>query len=216
MDYDRVDETTLHPLMRLELHVGRFILNGAELDQEVTKLVSVLANFGAPRRALAFVEGRNANEKLEMLDAVLPSNMTNRDLVVKALKDLNQYRNRLAHSAAEVDIEAVKAGSDIESVYRFVKERTKGSRSTAVDFTEMNLQSIRLRIMTILVYDFRLAFTAQHGLFGSPFSAMDVFLLRNQRLASAQDSWWRLVEDLLGDTTEAQLDTDETRPNPSR
>lgn len=199
MDYDDVDEARLHPLKRLQLQVGRFVLGGAALDQEVTKIVSALANFGAPHQALAYVEGRNAVEKLDMLDAVLPPNMTNRGKVVEGLQALNNYRNLLAHSTVEVDVEAITAGDELESVYRLVKEKRKGSRRTVVDFDELSLKALQQQVMTVFLYTFRLEFHRQLALFDEPFSAMDVFLLHNKRVEGAQANWWAVAGSALGE-----------------
>lgn len=117
------------------LHIGRYVTNAAGTDSDVTTLIATLVHPAKPVIVRVLIEGRNPEEKLRLLEAVMPETWLDRKKLIKHLREINVWRNRLAHSVIGIDIKAIEQDKDL--VYRFEKESLSSGSTYGVDFNEL-------------------------------------------------------------------------------
>lgn len=125
---------------RIALHVGRYLIAGAEIDRGLTRVVSRCINPLTPTAAEAIVEGEMAGKKLEMLRKVLPPTWNDGAMFLDAIRKTHEYRNRLAHSTVEIDFfHPREVGGGMYTFDRvFQKERASSGSILTIDLDELS------------------------------------------------------------------------------
>lgn len=89
---------------RAALHVGLITIAAAQVDSWLTQLIGLIVNGDQPRPEL--VAGRQLNDKLRMMQALVPSYWEKGSEFVSAIKRVMDERNAVAHAVVEWDAEA--------------------------------------------------------------------------------------------------------------
>jgi hypothetical protein len=84
--------------------IGLFILDAADADRQLTRVISTCAGGFDFARVEPLVANRQASAKLEMLRAVWPAELPDGRHLYKAIRDVHEYRNSLAHSALDAGL----------------------------------------------------------------------------------------------------------------
>lgn len=186
-----------------ELHVGRYVLAGSQQDGELTHLIAYLADPENPRAALPLIRGRSMEDKFSMLLSVVPPEWTDVKDFVRAMKAQNAWRNRLAHSALQPDVESLL--SEGRMAYKFVKERGADT-AYSIDLPGLLRRETEQRFLTMMLERVLLHFLSNaHA--GQAFSVVELAReLRNRPGAFGwpkHASWDRMMVDVLGADPEA-------------
>lgn len=85
-------------------HIGAVVRNAAELEDVVSTLITWIIDDKAPARVRPLVQGRRLSELIATLKIVLPE-YSDKAGMIKALRTVNDHRDRIAHSTAGTDLE---------------------------------------------------------------------------------------------------------------
>ena len=84
-------------------HIGAMVRNAAELEDTMTTLVAQIIDRDNPGRVRPLVQGRRLSDLIDTLNMVLPD-YPDKPGFIKALRAVNNHRDRLAHSTAGFDL----------------------------------------------------------------------------------------------------------------
>ncbi|NRD25559.1 hypothetical protein [Frigoribacterium sp. VKM Ac-2836] len=98
---------------RMYAHIGRYLSRAAQLDSMVSNLVAVFVNPLDPDKVRPLLEKPGAEEKLRLLSKVLPDEISDGHVLIKQLRNINESRNRLAHSAVDSFNDYFAGSSDV-------------------------------------------------------------------------------------------------------
>src|SRR5690606_595977 len=83
--------------------IGVMVRNAAELEDTMATLVAQIIDPSNPGRVRPLVQGRRLSDLIDTLNMVLPD-YPDKPGFIKALRAVNNHRDRLAHSTAGFDI----------------------------------------------------------------------------------------------------------------
>lgn len=113
-------------------HIGAIVRNAAELEDVVSTLITWLIGGKAPMRVRPLVQGRRLSELIDTLKLVLPE-YSDKAGIIKALRSVNDHRDRIAHSTAGTDFE-VDEFMDLR-VHRIDRQARQSRKTLRLDVT---------------------------------------------------------------------------------
>ena len=186
-------------------HVGRYMLNAAAMDQKLTEIVAMVSGSGGPTwlKVIPLVKGRFTADKVKMLRAVWPAHWFPITALANGIDKVNEYRNRLAHSALEPDTELLSKGKFVPAeFYQLARERSNPTLRMTDEVMAVEERRLRVVVRAVSMLLFPLMFHDVDATGSEPFSWVEG--LRDLKLQGDDEegvaSAERMVElfDVLG------------------